>query len=129
VTAYLLDTNIALLALSSPSSIPGPVRQRIEATPRSLSVISFWEVLLKSMKGKLEVGDPRAWWLEALQRLSATPLPLRAEHVAEIYSLSPIHQDPFDRALIGQAKAERLTIVTTDAEIARYPVECLRVQV
>ena len=129
MTAYLLDTNIALLALDSPESIPGPVRRRIEANPRSLSVISFWEVLLKSLKAKLDVGDPRAWWLEALQRLSVTPLPLRAEHVAEIYSLPAIHQDPFDRALIAQAKAEGLTIVTTDAVIARYPVECLRVQV
>ena len=61
-----------------------------------LSVISDWEVLLKGAKGKLDVGDPRAWRPEALDKLTATALPLRAEHISEIYNIEPIHNDPFD---------------------------------
>jgi len=124
---FLLDTNIALIGLTSPERIAPTVRREVEAGPVYLSVISFWEVLLKSMKGKLNVGDPRAWWTEALENLTATPLLLRAEHIAEIYQLEPIHQDPFDRALIAQARVEDLALVTADAEIPRYACARLRV--
>ena len=33
--------------------------------------------------------------------LAATPLPLRPNHITGICNLPPIHQDPFDRALIA----------------------------
>ena len=75
---------------------------------------------MKSMNGKLDVGDPRAWWFEALNELAATPLTLRPEHIAAIYSLPPAHRDPFDRILIAQAIAENLTLITSDANFSRY---------
>ncbi len=37
------------------------------------------------MSGKLDVGDPRAWWAFALDRLTSRNLALRPEHVAEIH--------------------------------------------
>ena len=77
MSGFLLDTGIALLALASPERIPPDVRRAIEGGPVYLSVISYWEVLLKSMKGKLNVGAPRAWWPDALDKLTATPLSLR----------------------------------------------------
>jgi PIN domain nuclease of toxin-antitoxin system len=52
---------------------------------------------------------------------------LRLDHVSEIYRLEPIHQDPFDRALIAQATAEDLVLVTADREIAKYASARLRV--
>ena len=95
--------------------------------PNVLSVVSHWEVLLKSMKGNLKVGDPRSWWQDALEQLAATPLPLRPTHVAEVYSLPPIHKDPFDRILIAQAIVEDLELVTTDGEISRYAWASFRI--
>jgi PIN domain nuclease of toxin-antitoxin system len=32
---------------------------------------------------------------------------LRAEHVVELYTLPPLHKDPFDRILIAQASLTR----------------------
>jgi len=49
--------------------------------------------MLKSMKGTLDVGDPRAWWFDALDQLAATPLLLRPQHIAGVYALPPIHKD------------------------------------
>lgn len=92
-----------------------------------MSVVSYWEVLLKSMKGAFDVGDPRRWWRDALDQLAATPLALRADHVAELYALPLHHKDPFDRMLIAQAMAEELDLVTLDGEIPRYASERLRV--
>ena len=76
--------------------------------------------MLKSMKGKLEVGEPQTWWSLAHGQLRATDLGLRTEHVSAVYSLPPIHQDPFDRILVAQAKVSGLTLLTTDSTIKRY---------
>ena len=124
--SFLLDTNFALCSLAEPERIPAKVRRTVQSGVVYLSVISYWEVLLKSMKGKLEVGDVRVWWSEALETLAATVLPLRPEHITAIHGLAPIHQDPFDRALIAQATVEELTLVTTDTEIPRYASERFR---
>lgn len=105
------------------------VRSVICERSNFLSVVSYWKVLLKCMKGNLNVGDPRSWWLDALEQLAATPLILRPEHVAGIYDLPPIHKDPFDRVLIAQAIVEDLELVTTDCEIPRYATEKFRVVV
>ena len=127
MNGYLLDTNAVLIALTDPERLSARVRGAIRAGPNILSAVVYWEVLLKSMKGLLEIGDPRTWWPDAVEQLMATPLLLRAEHVAEIYSLPPIHRDPFDRILIAQAAVEGLSLVTTDREIPRYASKRLRV--
>ncbi len=76
--------------------------------------------MIKSMKGLLEVGDPRLWFHETIEALSLQPLLHRPEHVAALFPLQPLHFDPFDRALIAQAIAEDLTLITTDAIIPGY---------
>ena len=125
---FLLDTNVALLAMSVPERLTPAVRRAIQSGQNVLSVITYWEVLLKALKGKLiDVGDPRAWWETALSDFAATTLPLRPAHITKLYSLASIHQDPFDRALISQAIVEDLTILTTDGEIPKYVVDGLRV--
>lgn len=120
MSGFLLDTNAILFALTTPERLSARARAAILAGPNLFSVVSYWEVLLKSMKAKLDVGDPRAWWADALDQLVAAPLLLRPEHVAQVYALPPIHQDPFDRILIAQAITEGLTLVSSDGEIARY---------
>ena len=95
--------------------------------PNFLSVLTYWEVMIKSMKGRLDVGDPRVWWFDALDQLAATPLHLRPQHIAGLSALSPIHGDPFDRMLIAQAAAEGLTLVTMDGEIAQYTSKTLQI--
>ena len=124
---YLLDTNVILVALTEPDRLPATVRRAVLRGPNVLSVVSYWEVLLKSMKGNLRVGDPRSWWHDVLEQLAGTPLALRPDHVAEIYTLPPIHKDPFDRVLIAQAAVEYLALVTLDAEIPLYASARFRV--
>ncbi len=109
------------------SALSISAKSAIAEGPNFISILSYWEVMLKSMKGNLDVGDPRAWWLDALDQLAATPLPLRPQHIAALYALPPIHKDPFDRMLIAQAAAEGLTLVSMDGEIAHYASKRLRV--
>lgn len=122
-----MDTNIVLLALAQPERLSRAARVAIRAGPNVISVISYWEVALKSAKGRLEVGELKAWWTNALRDFAATALPLRPVHMDEICGLPPIHQDPFDRALIAQATVEDLVVVTTDEILPRYASERTRV--
>jgi PIN domain nuclease of toxin-antitoxin system len=124
---YLLDTCTALLALSQPDALSSAARKAVLTGPNILSVVSYWEVVLKSMKGTLDVGDPRAWWVDALDELAATPLVLKPQHIAGVCGLPPMHKDPFDRVLIAQAASEGLTLVSPDADIARYASKALRI--
>jgi len=127
VTGYLLDTNAALLALAGPDSLSSAGREAILAGPNILSAVVYWEVLLKCMKGALDVGDPRAWWRQALEELAAVPLSLRPEHVAGVYDLPVLHKDPFDRVLVAQATVENVTLITTDSDVPRYASARFRV--
>ena len=82
------------------------------------------------MKGKLDVGEPRVWWTDALRQLAATPLPLRPDHVgrlAQLANVSTLHSDPFDRILIAQALEEGLELVSADRELGGYAGAGLRV--
>jgi PIN domain nuclease of toxin-antitoxin system len=128
VTGNLLDTNVILRALTSPSSLKRESRRAIEAGPNVLSAVAYWEVVLKSMKGLLEIDDLRMWWGDALEQLAATPLLLRPEHVTELQTLPPIHKDPFDRMLIAQAAAEGMTLLTTDRDVKKYGSDRIRIR-
>jgi PIN domain nuclease of toxin-antitoxin system len=127
VSGYILDTNAALIALTDPDKLTASIRKAVLEGPNVLSVASYWEVVLKSMKGNLDVGDPRTWWLDTLDQLGATPLAIRAEHVSEVHKLPPVHKDPFDRILVAQAIVEHLEIITTAVEVRRYSSARFRV--
>jgi len=118
---------VALIAVTTPERLALEVRAAIEQGPAWLSVVAYWEVMLKSMKGTLDVGNPRWWWNETLETLSLQSMVCRPEHVAALHELPPVHQDPFDRMLIAQAIWENLTLLTTDAMVPLYASDRLRV--
>jgi PIN domain nuclease of toxin-antitoxin system len=118
--SYLLDTHTAIWALDRPEALSESARKAASSGPNVLSVISYWEIMLKSTKGKLDVGNPYSWWSDALDQLAATTLLLRPHHIAALHSLPLLHKDPFDRILIAQAIAENLTLVTANSHIAQY---------
>lgn len=113
--------------MSEPDRLSAELRRRVESGAVYLSVICYWEVVVKSSKGTLDVGDPRRWWADALDGFGARALPVRPEHATALCDLPPIHRDPFDRMLIAQAIAADLTLVTTDRTIPLYASGKLRV--
>ena len=48
-------------------------------------------------------------------------LPITSLHAVSIDGLPSLHKDPFDRLLLAQAVSEGITLLTTDAQLARYP--------
>jgi PIN domain nuclease of toxin-antitoxin system len=88
-----------------------------------VSAASVWEATIKSGLGKLSLPLDR---LDAIiDDAGFIELPVTRGHALEIRHLPPLHRDPFDRLLIAQARHERLTLVTRDPAIRRYPVDTL----
>jgi PIN domain nuclease of toxin-antitoxin system len=120
----LLDTSTILWALASPEKLSAPARRILDDEDRSivLSVASYWEIMVKSNRRQLNVGNPVLWWQQASAQLKAQTLSIRQNHVSALLELPEYHRDPFDRMLIAQAKADDLTILTSDIAIHRYPI-------
>ena len=121
----LLDTSTLLWTLVSPDRLSQPAQEAIASGELVLSVVSYWEVVLKSRKGTLPIADPVSWWNRAAAFLGGRVLPIRTSHITALAALPDLHRDPFDRMLIAQAMAEGLALITSDQQIRSYPVRIL----
>jgi PIN domain nuclease of toxin-antitoxin system len=74
---------------------------------------------VKVARGRLEAPSD---FPDRLLDFGMLQLALEWEHARVAGGLPRHHRDPFDRMLVAQAIVERLTIVTRDEDIARYPV-------
>ena len=120
----LLDTNILLFTLMDDRRLSAQSRRSLseEAVERHVSIVSIWEIALKASAGKLDLDAHHA--LAALPAANLTLLPLEPAHVLAFEGLPrrADHRDPFDRLLLAQAKAEGLTFMTSDRDLAAYGV-------
>ncbi len=116
----LLDTHILLWWLSDDPALPAQAKALI-ADPANavfISPMSLWEIAIKARLGKLEadVDEVRA----AATDNGFAPLPFTADHASEVARLPDHHRDPFDRALVAQARREPLRLLTHDEAVAAY---------
>lgn len=124
----LLDTHVALWALQSADLLSKQARAVIrDADEIWLSVVSPWELVIKSALGKIELHRPVQEFTRELEReFGAVTLPVRLAHVLEVGQLPPHHGDPFDRLMIAQARVEGLTLLTRDGHFELYDVPIVR---
>ena len=80
---------------------------------------SAWELAIKESRGRLILPEPSE---TLFVKSRFYPLPITLAHLSELKTLPFHHKDPFDRLLIAQARVEKLTLVTRDAEIMKYDV-------
>jgi PIN domain nuclease of toxin-antitoxin system len=55
-----------LIAPTRLESLSPAVQKAVLDGQNFLSAISYWEVVIRCMKGKLDVGDPELWWRDVL---------------------------------------------------------------
>lgn len=122
---YLLDTHVILWIFGDSSLLSKHAASAIRKGELIVSVASFWEVVIKSRKGQLDVLDPVPWWDRVVRDLNATVLSIRQAHVVALAPLAQHHNDPFDRIMIAQVIAEGYTMITSDSAMNKYPVKTL----
>lgn len=121
----LLDTHTFLWLAEAPDKLSPTVRGLIldPDTVLILSVISLWEILIKSALGKLSLRLPLRRLLTEQQNTNGLHiLPVTLDHVLALDGLPLHHKDPFDRLLIAQATVEGLTLASVDHVFSHYPV-------
>ena len=123
---YLLDTHVLLWLLYDDARVPTEV---VEALSRPLakvyvSSISIVEIEIKRSIGKLLLDSSP---LDFIDQMGFKSLDLTMKEARRLSELPLIHRDPFDRLLICQALENRLTLVTADEFVSRYPVSTISI--
>ena len=121
---YLLDTHTAIWFFSGDESLSETAKQTILSTSNDkyLSMTSAWELAIKIGIGKLDFAGKAAGFVRLAEKNKITLIPIRTSHLTVLESLPMIHRDPFDRLLVATVIAEQMTLITADANIARYDV-------
>jgi len=120
---FLLDTHVFLWMAAEPEKISEKARVCIMNADNTLylSIVSLWEMQIKTQLGKLALDVPLdELWRRQQIEADILLLPTREEHVWELGNLPQLHRDPFDRLLIAQAQYENLSLISADDIIARY---------
>jgi PIN domain nuclease of toxin-antitoxin system len=124
----LLDTHLLLWAAADDPALPHEARLAIEDVENTLffSVASIWEIVIKSALGRDDFKIDARVLRRNLLDAGYEELPIEAPHTFEVAQLPPLHRDPFDRVLIGQAMAEGIVLLTHDDLIKQYDLAPVR---
>ena len=121
----LLDTHTALWLVNDYEKLSHMAKEMLldEANTLYISTVSVWEIAIKASLGKLTEFDGGASsFLNKLEDMPISMLPIMPSHVENVEVLPFIHSDPFDRMLVATAMAENMSILTKDEYIQRYDV-------
>ncbi len=119
----LLDTHLLLWAAGQPERLSATARKLLNDSDNELlfSAASLWEVAIKAALGREDFRVEPRLLRRGLLDNGYVELPITSLHAVSIDGLPPLHNDPFDRLLLAQAHSEGITLLTSDAKLARYP--------
>jgi PIN domain nuclease of toxin-antitoxin system len=124
----LLDTHIFIWWADEPERLSPFILNALmdEENDLLLSVVSLWEMQIKTQLGKLAMSRPLDHLVSLQQSVNELELlPVLAHHVFALDELPLLHKDPFDRMIIAQSQIEKMTIVTVDKAFRAYEVALL----
>ena len=128
----LLDTHILIWALNDSPFLSTKARELILDPDNTIyySTISVWEVLLKHARRPVAIPFNEIDFANACREAGFMPLQLSDKHILTVHTLSrqagtKEHNDPFDRLLLAQAKAENFYFLTHDELIPGYGEKCI----
>ena len=129
----LLDTHIAIWAISNHRNLPNKARELISDPDNNIyfSSVSTWEVLMKHDAPHTNLKLTAAEFVEYCEEAGYYQLCMSNKHIVSASCLDTReaeehdHKDPFDRLLLAQAKAENFSFLTHDSKIEYYHEKCV----
>ena len=117
----LLDTHMLLWAAAG--ILPKDAEKMVIDGDNMLffSPVSIWEIGIKKSLGRNDFKvDPEVLRRGLLDN-QYREIPITSLHALAANELPQIHKDPFDRMLLAQAKAEGISLLTSDSIFREYP--------
>ena len=128
----LLDTHVLIWTATDDPRLSETAREMILDADNAIyySAVSIWEIALKHSNHPDNVEFTGKQFSQLCKDAGFLPIEMRDKHVCALETLSrpenaPRHQDPFDRMLIAQAKAENMTFLTHDVLLSYYDEKCV----
>lgn len=119
---YLLDTHAFLWFLQKNKRIPPNAVDKIQDSQYQvyISIVSFWELSIKSSLGKLDLGESISDLIKRSEGLGFITLDIESSHLEKLASIPFKHKDPFDRLIIAQGITDDLIILSGDRYFKDY---------
>ena len=123
MAALLLDTEAFIWWDDNDPRLGDNARLAIQnASEVYVSAASAWEISIKASLGKLRTSRRP---LVAVEEAGFHPLPVTFEYAEAVRTLPRHHRDPFDRLIIASARVEGWSVLTSDAQFAKYDIELI----
>lgn len=121
----LLDTQVVVWTLEDSERLGNGLRHLIMDPQNQVwvSTAAVWELAIKATKGHIDLPDRL---LESIAQTGFQVLDIKPEHALGVLVLPPIHNDPFDRLMVAQARFERMELVTSDAKVWQYDIDIIQ---
>ena len=123
----LIDTHIAIWAVLNDPKLPKPAKDIILNRENEIfySTASVWEITIKHMLHPDRLRINGNLLERGCEENGYLVLPILNKHVSALEILkrsedAPKHNDPFDRIMVAQAKAEGMMFLTHDSLIPYY---------
>jgi PIN domain nuclease of toxin-antitoxin system len=121
----LLDTHIAIWLVNDDPKLSSKIKEIISSVDDGIfvSAASIWEISIKyalQKRNRNTIAFSGTEALGAFQSAGLYLLNITPTHAAAVDALPPLHDDPFDRLMISQARHESLHLLTCDRALADY---------
>lgn len=119
----LIDTHILIWMVLDDRRLSAPQRAALSEPENDilLSAVNAYELTHLQQTGRIALEEP----IDRLAELVGFELvDLPAQAWAMVARLPDIHRDPIDRMLIAHAMTGGFPLLTADANVRQYPVDC-----
>lgn len=126
--SILLDTKVFLWAAGIDGRLSESTKTLLEDPEQEIffSAASALEIAIKWADGRLTLPASAS---EVVSRIVTTAglsqLSISAKDACAVSDLPRHHDDPFDRLLVAQARANRLKLMTANPILERYDVDVI----
>lgn len=127
-----MDTHIAMWAVLDDPKLSDKARELLTDGENEVfySTVSIWETVIKHTLHPNLIAVDGDELMEFCEGTGFKELTITSQHAITVQSLrrrndAPKHNDPFDRMLIAQAKAEGMRLMTHDSFASIYDEACI----
>lgn len=127
LTSILADTHALIWLLDGSDGLGQGTRDIIDQALVSdsfhVSAITFWEVSMLAVKGRIRLKRSPEKWRRAVLDLGIVEIPFTGDIAVAAATLKDFHGDPADRFITATAMSGEAVLVTADRRILSWQGE------